>query len=201
MAAERILSELEKPTSIDFIDTSLKDVVLFLAELHAITILIDESALKEESISTDTPINLQIKGIKFRSGLRLVLEPLGLEFVIRNEVMTVTTKTVAESLVETHVYEARHLKHIDPKELVDVIQQTIRPDSWRSAPPKRKDGKPSVKSTGRIPQAVGAIKALPGSLVITHSQRAHEEIADLLEQLARQAPPSDFEKGVFKSKR
>jgi len=189
-AAERIAMELDNPTQFDFVDTPLKDAVSFMSDLHGIPILIDETALKDAGVATDTPINRVLKGVRLRSGLRIILEPLGLDYVIRNEVMTVTSQQVAEEYVETHVYEVRHLEQIPTDTLVDVIQQTIRPGTWRSSAAKPNGGKAPPRSANKS----GAVMALPGSIVVTHTQRAHEEIRDLLEQLSRHAPLSNFQK-------
>jgi hypothetical protein len=103
---EKIQAALIDPqgVEIEFIDTPLKDAIEFLADAHEITILIDEQALTEEGVSIDEPINRTLSGITLRSALKIILEPLGLTYVIEDEVMKITTIIAAEEKLSTRVY-------------------------------------------------------------------------------------------------
>lgn len=103
-AEERIQEALREETETGFIDTPLKDAIDFIKELHKIQIIIDEQALVEEGLATDEPINLDLSGITLRSALRIMLEPLGLTYVIEDEVMKITTQAKAEEKLQTRVY-------------------------------------------------------------------------------------------------
>jgi hypothetical protein len=103
---EKIQAALIDPTgvTIEFIDTPLKDAMEFIADAHEITILIDEVALTEEGVNLDEPINRTLSGITLRSALKIILEPLGLTYVIEDEVMKITTIIAADDLLSTRVY-------------------------------------------------------------------------------------------------
>lgn len=156
---------LDATIAFDFLDCPLRDVMEEVQERHGINIHIDRTALRGEGIGTDEPITLQVDGITFRSALRLLLRDLNLTYVIENEVLLITTQSVAEDVVETRVYELRYFPAIDPKQLALAIKATIRPgtDAWNR----------------------GAVHALPTCLIITQSRRVHEEIAGLMRLLIR----------------
>ena len=68
-AAERIEEALDEPTSFEFVDTSLHDAVQYVAQLHKITILIDEVALNDIGVPTDEPVNLVLTGVSLAAAL------------------------------------------------------------------------------------------------------------------------------------
>ena len=103
-AEERIRAALRDQTEFEFADNPLRDVMTYLSDLHNINIQLMDQDLSEEGIDPDEPINLQLSGITLRSALKLILEPLGLTYVIEDEVMKITTEIVAEEKLSTRVY-------------------------------------------------------------------------------------------------
>src|SRR5439155_3528294 len=96
-AAKRIDNELDKPTDVDFIETPLKDVVDFLKDKHAIPIVLKTKKLEEASVSADTPVTKQLHGISLRSVLNLILEDLELTYVVKDEVLQITSPYNAQA--------------------------------------------------------------------------------------------------------
>ncbi len=103
-AEERIAAQLDKPTEIDFQDQPLTDVISFLADFHQIPIILDTEALGDEGIQTDTPVTRTLTGVKLRSALKIILQPLKLSYVIEDEVMKITTETKEKDRLQTRVY-------------------------------------------------------------------------------------------------
>lgn len=105
-AEEKIQAALIDPQGVDieFIDTPLSDAMQFLADAHDITILVDEQSLTEEGVAIDEPINRTLSGITLRSAMKIILEPLGLTYIIEDEVMKITTIIAAEEKLSTRVY-------------------------------------------------------------------------------------------------
>ena len=105
-AEEKIQAALIDPqgVEIEFIDTPLKEAMDFIADANGITIIMDEPALTEEGISIDEPINRILSGVTLRSALKIILEPLGLTYIIEDEVMKITTSLAAEDKLSTRVY-------------------------------------------------------------------------------------------------
>jgi hypothetical protein len=74
-----ILKALRQPTSFEFVDTPLSDVVAYFQDKHGIPIVLDEKELKSASVGTDTPITLVSSGISLRSALGLILDGVKLK--------------------------------------------------------------------------------------------------------------------------
>lgn len=167
----------------DFVDITLKDAITQISDFYKIPILFEAKAVNAGDITLEQEINLQVKDVSLRNVLNLILAQhpdVSLEFVIRNGVLQVVTDVTASETVETRVYMINHLKQADTATLVSMIQQAIQPGTWRSVS--------TAPSAAKNPNydLVGAIAEVNAALVITHNQRAHFEIAELLDQLKRQ---------------
>jgi len=176
-------AQLDEPTELNIIDMTLKETMAAITDLHNVPIIFDEKALADAGIPTDTRIHRQLSNITLRSALNIILEPHGLTYVIEDEVMKVTTIAVANETRETRVYEVRQISHLEPHRLVEIIQKQT------SGPWFELDG------TG------GSISAVPGGLVVRHTQKMHREIRNLLKQLSRQPALSDDEMKRFEAQR
>ncbi len=103
-AEEKIFKALDDDTRLEFIDTPLDQVIEFLKDAHDINIELDTKALDDVGLGTDAPITRNLKGISLRSALRLMLKEMELTYVIRDEVLMITTPEEAESELVTKVY-------------------------------------------------------------------------------------------------
>ncbi len=108
-AEAKILKALDEPTTMEFVDTPLKDVVDQLKLQHGIEIQLDMKALTEASVSPDMPITKSLKGISLRSALRLMLGEKDLNYIIDHEVLLITTADKAKATVVTKVYPVADL--------------------------------------------------------------------------------------------
>ena len=106
---ERIEAALGEPTSIEFVETPLSDVLDFLKDLHAIEIQLDTKALDAASIGSDTPVTRNLKNISLSAALRQLLGHLGLTYVVRDEVLLITTPDAAREMVDVRVYAVNDL--------------------------------------------------------------------------------------------
>ena len=103
---QKILDALDEETIMEFFDISLKEMCDQLADAHKIPIWIDEAALDEVGMGTESKVKANLRGITLRSGLRLVLGSLDtpLTYVIKDEVLKITTPDQAETELITRVY-------------------------------------------------------------------------------------------------
>lgn len=109
-AAEvKIRRALNEPTHLEFVETPLSDVVAYLKDLHGIEIQLDGQALEEVGISPETPVSRTLRGISLRSALKLMLAPLDLAYVIKNEVLLITTQEKVNTELTTKVYPVADL--------------------------------------------------------------------------------------------
>ena len=75
------------------------EVVEYLKDEYEIPIHVDKKALAEEGVDSDEPVVLHVPyedRPSLRDGLRRLLNPLGLTWVIKNQVLLITTKVKAE---------------------------------------------------------------------------------------------------------
>src|SRR5579871_848484 len=82
---------LDKPAVMDYSEVPLRDVVDELKIRYGIEIQLDYKALGEAKIAGAKPITFSVKGIALRSGLRVMLEPIGLNYVIDHEIILIKT--------------------------------------------------------------------------------------------------------------
>jgi hypothetical protein len=122
-AEQKIDEALAQPTQLEFLETPLSDVVGFLADHHDVRLQIDRSALDAVGIGSDTPITLHLKGVPLSSALALMLRDLDLTYVVRDDVLLITTTDVAEEMVELRVYDVSTL--LGPGDSTDSLARLL----------------------------------------------------------------------------
>lgn len=136
-ANQAIRDALQKPVpKMEFVETSLSDVVIYLAEKTAIPIVIDARCLDGVGIGSDTPVTCHLQGVSLQSALNLILAELELTYVVRDDVLLITTLEEAESQLNTAIFLVRDLLEGpataggDVDSLIAMITATIAPDTW-----------------------------------------------------------------------
>ena len=128
----RIENALNAETTFDYLDQPLRDVIQDISFNHNIPIVIDRKALDDFGIDTGTPITKSIKGISLRSALRLMLRELELTYVLRDEVLQITTPDAGCAETTTRLYPVADLlpPNGEGDVLVDLIKTMVAPNSW-----------------------------------------------------------------------
>ncbi len=106
---QRILDALEANVDLDYPETPLKEVIEDLKERFGIPIVLATKKLEEAAINLETPVTVNFKQISLRAGLRNMLGELGLTYLIKDEVMQITTPEDAGSQLITKVYRVGDL--------------------------------------------------------------------------------------------
>ena len=102
--------KLKTPVSLSFKDVPLNDVLHQLAKLAAINLHLDPKGLAEEGISPDTPVNIDLsQEVSLKSALKLILEPLHLSYVIKDEVLKITSEQLRDNEVYPMIYNVADL--------------------------------------------------------------------------------------------
>jgi general secretion pathway protein D len=97
--------KLKTPVSANFQDMPLNEVLHQLARLAAINLHLDPKGLTEEGVAPDTPVTLNLnQEVSLKSALHLILEPLRLNYVIKDEVLKVTSEQLRDNEVYTVLY-------------------------------------------------------------------------------------------------
>ena len=198
-STERIEAALDEVTDIAFRENPIGDVVDYISQVHNIPILFDLRSLQDYDISPDDEVTLVVGDIQLRSALELLLKDVSgeqLDYVIQNEVLTITTRKHADSVLETRVYNLRYLAPTYTPEDVARVVRSIRPWTWLAEDASLQSGMGvGADDAGHVDITVdqrffATVEPLPDAIVVTQSQRIHREIVDLLEQLHRGNPVS-----------
>lgn len=181
-AEAKIEEALKSPTALEFAETPLTDVVNFLEDAHKIEIQLDRKALDDNGVAHDTPITRNLKAVPLRSALNLVLRELDLTYVVRDDVLLITSREEAEGRQITRVYRVDDLtaspdgfgsKGLKLEELVKTVSSCVCPTTWSPV------GGPGV--------IAGISPGCADLLVVTQDYHVHREIAALLASLREAA--------------
>ena len=102
---QEIYKALSKQVEVRFINRPLSEVLTTLSKMSGINIHPDETALHSEGVTTDTPVTIDLEQpISLRSALNLILGPMRLSYVIRDEVLKITSEQTRDSNTYNKVY-------------------------------------------------------------------------------------------------
>jgi len=105
-----IQRKLKMPVSLRFNDSPLGEVMDHLARLTGVNIHLDPRGLAEEGVTTNTPVSISLANeISLQSALNLILEPLHLSYVIKDEVLKITSEQLKDGEVYTVTYNVADL--------------------------------------------------------------------------------------------
>jgi len=165
---ERMRKSLDNPVDFQFTGQTLQEVMTFVASQENMNIQLDTIALTNAGVGPDQEINLVISGISLRSALNLMLKDVGgteLDYIIENDVMTVTTREKADTVLQSVVYDVSALGTIDPLQVQAILERTVEPASWEAAGGK------------------GTIVPVDNSVIVTTSRRLHDKTSAILKML------------------
>ena len=91
----RIYRALDERGEVSFNAQPLSGVMKFFETTFDVPIVIDNKQLEIANLTPDEPVNLNLPPVSFRSALNLILKPLNLTFVVRNEVLLITSNEEA----------------------------------------------------------------------------------------------------------
>jgi general secretion pathway protein D len=96
---------LRTPVLLQFQNAPLSQVMDYLARMAGINLHLDPQGLAEMGVSSDEPITINLsQEISVKSALNLILEPLGLGYVIKDEVLKVTSEQRRQGQLYRKVY-------------------------------------------------------------------------------------------------
>jgi hypothetical protein len=146
-AKERaLLRTLSSVINVDFKENTLSQVIDWLEKATGQTIIVDKRALEEVGVTYDTPITLKTKST-VRTVLKRILADLNLAYVVKDEVIQVTSIARAKEMVTTRTYYLGDLVAVtdfrfgpilsqlqmlqNVQQLIALITKNIEPQSWR----------------------------------------------------------------------
>lgn len=175
----RVRAALERPlpsVGLDFTQTPLEEVAAFLRDEYQIEIQLDVAALEDIGVGPDDAVTVNLRNLSLRSALRHMLDALYLEYVVTNGMLLITSQEDAETHLKVAVYPVSDLvsaggPHEDFDSLIDTIISTVASETWAENGGGEAELRPMP----------------PGRLVVSQTERVHEQIAAVLEALRRAA--------------
>lgn len=175
----KVRAALERPLpsmGLQFTQTPLAEVAQFLGDEYKIEVQIDAPALNDFGINADEQVSANIQNVSLRSALRLMLDRLELEYIVANGVLLITTEEEAETRLKVAVYPVGDLVASDghPGDfdaLIDTLISTVASETWA----ENGGGEAEMRA---LP---------PGRLVISQTERVHEQVAAALAALRKAA--------------
>ncbi|NLF09252.1 MAG: hypothetical protein GX594_14935 [Pirellulaceae bacterium] len=105
-----IEKKLRTPVSLQFANAPLSKVLDYLGKMADVNVHLDPQGLAEEGVTTDTPVTIELRNdIMLKSALNLILRPLHLSYVIKDEVLKVTSEQMRDGEVYQVVYNVADL--------------------------------------------------------------------------------------------
>jgi len=165
---EVLSDRLARKATMDFSNSSLREVVIWLQEKQELVVLVDGKALTKIGISPAEPVSDRLHDDPVYLLLNR-LKSMGLGWYYDDEVLYITSVEVAEARTTTLPYNVGDLldSGYDLDHLVSVITSTIAPDSWEDA------------------GGVGALNSLGDVLFVRHADSQQRRIHALLQALRK----------------
>jgi hypothetical protein len=174
-SVERIERALRGPlhsNGLDFVDTPLKDLVEQLATDYGIPIQLDKAAMDEAGINGDQGVTVNLHNISLQSALKIMLKTVQLTYIIRDEVLFITTPEAAARELKVCVYNLNGIVSdhgSDLDSVADVIRSCIATETW------------AINGGGQ--SEIRTIK--PDLLVVSQTSAVHEQVRDLLDTIRK----------------
>ena len=101
---------LKTPVMLRYEETPLSEVMDGLSQLAGINIHLDPRGLNQEGVNSDTAVTLNLnKEISLQSALNLILEPLHLSYVIKDDVLKITSEQLRDGEIYAVTYNVSDL--------------------------------------------------------------------------------------------
>ena len=105
-----IEQKLKTPVMLEFENAPLSQVMDTLARMAAVNLHLDPQGLAQEGVSTDDPVTIAFgQEIMLKSALNLILEPRHLGYVIKDEVLKITSEENRQGELFQEVYNVADL--------------------------------------------------------------------------------------------
>jgi hypothetical protein len=178
---KEILAVLEEPFVYDSKDEmTLGKALRHIHETAKLEIFIDHRALKEVNVSVDSSVKFRLPfPLSLRDALDYLLKQHGLTWIVKNEMLTITTPKKAKGEWYSRTYYVGDLLQTTPPiklpptdpvdfaPIIDYIQTMVTPESWKEGGGSIQEYYPNL------------------SLVIRQCEEEHDQIVELLSRLRK----------------
>lgn len=94
---EKILQALEEPANLEYDETPWNEIEEELEREYRFNIVLDQSAI-DDSLSEEEPVTVNLRGIRLKNALRLMLKKYNATYIVRDEVLLIISLDDAEDV-------------------------------------------------------------------------------------------------------
>ncbi|HUE13003.1 MAG TPA: hypothetical protein VMR25_02460, partial [Planctomycetaceae bacterium] len=136
---QALLAALKKPVSVHLTNAPLAKFIDVLQTQANVNVAIDNGGLNEVGKGLKTPISISADHITLADALNRVLEPLGLDHMISNEILQISSRSRCRPILEVRSYPVADLvtdnktasgAKVDFEPLTKLLTSTVEPASW-----------------------------------------------------------------------
>ncbi|MDE2508133.1 MAG: type II secretory pathway, component PulD, partial [Planctomycetota bacterium] len=120
-----IESKLTESVTLNIDRQPLHDAVEFLQKLTGLNIMVDPKALNEEGQTSATPVTMVAQNIRLKTALKLMLQPLGLNYKIEDDVLLITSSQASTAATYTKTYYVGDL--VMPPGKAPTLNEALNP--------------------------------------------------------------------------
>lgn len=100
-----IEQKLKMPVQLKYTDRPLSEVIEGLSQMTGVNIHLDQRGLNQEGVSSDTPITIDLnQEVMLKSALNLILEQLHLSYIVKDEVLKITSEQLRDGEIYPETY-------------------------------------------------------------------------------------------------
>jgi hypothetical protein len=169
-STQAVRRALAEPTSLQFNESPLSDVVVFIKEQHKLQVQLDTAALDTAGITTDSPVNIDVEGVPLANSLNIMLKSIESTYVVRDEVLLITTPEEVDNQLITRIYPVYDLLEAERRADARPAKQPQVAPGAAAASPYAPSGTVPAKEApkrGAPESAVRAAPAAPGTVTST----------------------------------
>ncbi len=159
---ERLRAALRSEISMTFPDIRLREALRVLSASIDVPIIVDRVALESVGLTTDTPISLSLTNVSMRSFLQLMLRDLELTYMIKDEVILITTNDVAEKNPTLKTYTLPAELSERSEKILAALTSNVKPDIWKEA------------------GGLSTASVIDNVLIVSTTEAAHDEVETFL---------------------
>ena len=163
-AEAAVRNKLLQKTSLQVTDEPFNKVIDSLSKKYNIPIVIDRNAFEEIGISHDQKVSVNIENASLKHVLEVALKEIDATYLIKGNTIHVTTIEAAEANLAARVYQIPASMQNNATKFVEALTNAIQPNFWEFL------GGP------------GTVTAVGDKLVVSATERVHNDIIDFLKQ-------------------
>lgn len=154
---------LAESVTVDFSDSSLREVLEWLRDKRKLVVLLDKDALSKIGVLPSDPISDRLDGAPIYLLLNR-LRSLNLDWYYEDDILHITSREAAEDRDTTIPYHLGDLidADYDLESIQDVLESTVAPNSWSSV------------------GGAGAVSFLGDVMFVRQTDQLHREVRGLL---------------------